>query len=164
MNKYNVDLDKCGANYQPLTPIRLLQRSAEVFADRTAVIYKDRKYSWAEYSARCHRLARALIASGVQRGDTVSIMAANIPAMVEAQFGIPMSGAVLNCINIRLDVAGVAFILRHSEAKVFFVDQQFTSVAKAAIAEAGLEDILIIHIADTDTGSNEVIGKTVVSR
>ncbi len=160
MNKYNVDLDKCGANYQPLTPIRLLQRSAEVFADRTAVIYKDRKYSWAEYSARCYRLARALIASGVQRGDTVSIMAANIPAMVEAQFGIPMSGAVLNCINIRLDVAGVAFILRHSEAKVFFVDQQFTSVAKAAIAEAGLEDILIIHIADTDTGSNAVIGKT----
>lgn len=159
MNKYNINLDKCEANYQALTPIRFLQRSADVFPNRTAVIYRDRKYTWAEYSARCHKLARALISIGVQRGDTVAIMAPNVPAMVEAAFGIPMSGAVLNTINIRLDAPAIAFILKHSETKVFFVDQQFAQVAKAAIAEAGL-DILVIDIADSDSGSTALIGKT----
>lgn len=158
MSKYNTDLDKCQANHQALTPIRFLERSADVFPNRTAVIYKDRKYTWAEYSARCHKLARALISSGVQRGDTVAIMATNVPAMVEAQFGIPMSGAVINCINIRLDAPAVAFILKHSETKVFLVDQQFASVARMAIAEAGM-DIQVIDIADSDSGSTELIGK-----
>lgn len=157
MNKYNIDLDKCGANHQALTPIRFLQRSADVFPNRTAVIYKDRKYTWKEYAERCHKLARALISSGVQRGETVAIMATNVPAMVEAHFGIPMSGAVINCINIRLDAPAVAFILKHSETKVFLVDQQFASVARAAIAEAGM-DIKVIDIADSDSGSNELIG------
>lgn len=158
MNQYNIDLDKRPANHQALTPIRFLQRSADVFPNRTAVIYKDRKYTWKEYSERCHKLARALIASGVQRGETVAIMATNVPAMVEAQFGIPMSGAVINCINIRLDAPAVAFILKHSETKVFLVDQQFASVAKAAIAEAGM-DIKVIDIADSDSGSTDLIGK-----
>ncbi|MFA7437051.1 AMP-binding protein [Castellaniella sp.] len=155
---YNVDLDKCEANYQPLTPIQFLHRSADVFPERTAVIYRDRKYTWSEYSERCHKLARALIATGIGRGDTVSIMAANIPAMAEAAFGVPMSGAVLNCINIRLDAASVAFILKHSEAKVFFVDQQFASVAKAAIAQAGLEDVRVIDIADPLIQCPEMVG------
>jgi len=157
MNKYNVGLDKCNANYQALTPIRFLQRSADVFPDRAAVIYKDQTYTWSQYSARCHKLARALIASRVQPGDTVAIMATNIPAMVEAQFGIPMSGAVINCINTRLDAHSVAFILRHSEAKLFFVDQQFAQVAKSAIAETG-QDMLVIDIADSDSGSTDLIG------
>ncbi|MDK9714721.1 MAG: AMP-binding protein [Sulfuritalea sp.] len=159
MNKYKLDLDKCKANYQALTPVRFLERSADVFSDRTAVVYKEKKYTWAEYSARCHKLARALISSGVQRGDTVAIMATNIPAMVEAQFGIPMSGAVINCINIRLDASSVAFILKHSETKVFLVDQQFAAVAKLAITETGM-DIQVIDIADSDSGSTELIGKT----
>lgn len=158
MSKYNIDLEKCQANHQALTPIRFLQRSADVFPNRTAVIYKDRKYTWKEYSERCHKLARALISSGVQRGETVAIMATNVPAMVEAHFGVPMSGAVINCINIRLDAPAVAFILKHSEARVFLVDQQFASVAKVAIAETGL-DIKVIDIADSDSGSTELIGK-----
>lgn len=157
MNKYNIDLEKCQANHQALTPIRFLQRSADVFPNRTAVIYKDRKYTWKEYAERCHKLARALISSGVQRGETVAIMATNVPAMVEAHFGIPMSGAVINCINIRLDAPAVAFILKHSETKVFLVDQQFASVARAAIAEACM-DIKVIDIADSDSGSTELIG------
>lgn len=158
MSKYNINLEKCQANHQALTPIRFLQRSADVFPNRTAVIYKDRKYTWKEHSERCHKLARALISSGVERGDTVAIMAPNVPAMVEAQFGVPMSGAVINCINIRLDPPGVAFILKHSETKIFLVDQQFASVAKAAIAETGM-DIKVIDISDSDSGSTELIGK-----
>jgi len=158
MNKYNVDLDKCPANHRALTPIQFLRRAADVFPDRSAVVYRDRRYTWAEHSARCHRLARALIAAGVERGDTVAIMAPNVPAMVEAQFGIPMSGAVINCINIRLDAPAVAFILKHSEARVFFVDQQFAPVARQAIAEAGLE-MLVIDIADEDADTTERIGQ-----
>ncbi|MDB5917881.1 MAG: AMP-dependent synthetase and ligase [Massilia sp.] len=158
MNKYNIDLDKCAANHQALTPIRFLRRSADVFPNRTAVIYKDRKYSWKEYSERCHKLARALLSCGVQRGDTVGIIATNVPAMVEAQFGIPMSGAVINCINVRLDAPAIAHILKHSETKVLLVDQQFAGVAKAAIAESGMH-IYVIDIADSDAGSTELIGK-----
>lgn len=159
MNQYNNGLDRCAANYQALTPIRFLQRSADVFPDRTAVIYKDKKYSWSEHATRCNRLAKALIGIGVQRGDTVAIIATNIPAMVEAQFGIPMSGAVINCINIRLDATAIAFILKHSETKVLFIDQQFAQVAQAAIEQSG-RDIYIIDIADTDSGSDTLIGRT----
>jgi fatty-acyl-CoA synthase len=158
VNHYNIELDKCKANYQALTPIRFLQRSADVFPDRTAVIYKDKKYSWAEYAARCNRLAKGLIGLNIKRGDTVAIIATNIPAMVEAQFGVPMSGAVLNCINIRLDASAIAFILKHSETKVLLVDQQFANIAQAAIDESGL-DIFVIDIADNDSGSDELIGK-----
>ena len=157
MNKYNTDLDKCQANHQALTPIRFLKRSADVFPDRTAVIYKDRSYTWSEYSDRCHQLARALMGAGVGRGDTVAIMAANIPAMLEAHFGVPMSGAVLNCINIRLDSSAIAFMLRHGEAKAFLVDQEFSDVAKSAVEEAGL-DILVIDIADKHLESGGSIG------
>ncbi|QTQ34175.1 AMP-binding protein [Aromatoleum bremense] len=158
MHKFNTDLEKCQANFQALTPIRFLTRAAEVFPDRTAVIYKDRRYTWAEYSDRCHKLARALIASGVERGNTVAIMAPNVPAMVEAQFGVPLSGGVINCINIRLDAAAVAFILEHSETKVMLVDQQFAKVARDAIALSGMP-IPVIDIADSDAGSTDLIGK-----
>lgn len=158
MHKFNADLDKCQANFQALTPVRFLNRSAEVFPDRTAVIYKDRRYTWAEYANRCHRLARALISAGIERGDTVSIMATNVPAMVEAQFGIPLSGGVINCINIRLDVAAVAFILQHSETKIMLVDQQFAKVAREAIAVTGMQ-VRVIDIADEDAGCTDLIGE-----
>ena len=102
-NKYNTGLDKCQANHQPLTVLRFLDRAADVFPDRTAVIHGDIRYSWAEYADRCRRLGRALVGAGVERGDTVAIIASNIPAMLEAQFGVPMSGGVLNCINVRLE-------------------------------------------------------------
>ncbi len=158
MNNYNIGLDQCSANYQALTPIRFLQRSADVFPHRTAVIYKDKKYSWSEHAARCNQLAKGLISLGIERGDTVAIMATNIPAMVEAQFGIPMSGAVINCINIRLEASAIAFILKHSETKVLLIDQQFAQVAKEAIEVSGL-DIFVIDIADSDSGSDLLIGR-----
>ncbi|MEX3960448.1 AMP-binding protein [Trinickia sp. EG282A] len=152
--KFDTGLDKNPANYQAMTPIRLLDRAADVFPDRTAVIHKDKRYTWAEYAQRCRRLARGLIGAGIERGDTVSILATNIPAMLEAQFGVPMSGAVLNCINIRLDAAGIAFILRHSGTRLLFVDYPFAAVAREAIRIAGIK-IDVVDIRDDDISGAE---------
>ena len=158
MNKFDQDLDKNPANYQPLTPLRLLDRAADVFPDRTAVIHGNRRYSWAEYADRCRRLGRALIGAGVERGDTVAIIASNIPAMLEAQFGVPLSGAVLNCINIRLDAAAIAFILQHSETRILLVDQQFADVAREAVKLSKLS-IDVVDIQDDDVPSAEPVGR-----
>jgi fatty-acyl-CoA synthase len=157
MNKYNKNLEKCSANFQALTPLRFLDRSADVFPNRIAVVDHDRQFTWAEYAARCYKLGRALIAAGVERGDTVSIMATNIPAMIEAPFGVPLSGGVLNCINTRLDANAVAFILQHSEAKVILVEQQFSNVVSEAIEIADIP-IMVVDIADIEGGKDEVIG------
>jgi fatty-acyl-CoA synthase len=156
-HKFNVGLERNSANHQPMTPIHLLDRAADVFPERTAVIYRDRRFTWAQYAERCRRLARSLIANGIQRGDTVSILATNIPAMLEAQFGVPMSGGVLNCINIRLDAAGIAFILRHSETRLLFVDQGLADVAREALKLAGM-DIVVVDIRDDDVADKAPVG------
>lgn len=155
--KYDTGLDKCQANHQPLTVLRFLDRAADVFPDRTAVIHGDLRYSWAEHADRCRRLARALISAGVQRGDTVAIIASNIPAMLEAQFGVPMSGAVLNCINVRLEPAAMAFILVHSEARVLLVDQMFADVAREAVKQSGMQ-IDVIDIRGDDVPEADRVG------
>jgi len=155
--KYDQYLDKRQANFQPLTPLHFLQRAADVFPDRDAIIYRDRRYSWRQYAERCHRLARALIAAGIERGDTVSIIAPNVPEMLEAHFGVPLSGAVLNCINIRLDAPAIAFILQHSETRLLFVDTQFAATARDAIARTGMQ-IRVVDIEDPASGSTERIG------
>ncbi|WP_321797561.1 AMP-binding protein [Caballeronia sp. J97] len=157
-NKFELGMEKCAANFQALTPLRLLDRAADIFPARTAVIYKERRYSWSQYADRCRRLARGLIAQGIVLGDTVSIIASNIPAMLEAQFGVPLSGAVLNCINIRLDAAAMAFILQHSETRVLLIDQQFADVAQEAVALSGLE-IKIVDIRDDDLPEAGSAGK-----
>lgn len=157
MSKYDTDLDRNAANHQGLTPLHFLERAADLFPNRTAVIYKDQSYSWSEYAARCRGLARALIGAGISRGDTVSILAANIPPMLEAQFGVPLSGAVLNCINIRLDAAAIAFILQHSETRLLLVDQQFAEVAREAVKLAGLQ-IDVVDIRDGDADVAEPVG------
>ena len=146
-NKFDLGLERNPANFQALTPIRLLDRAADVFPDRTAVIDGNRRVTWADYAQRCRSLARGLIGAGIQRGDTVSILATNIPAMLDAQFGVPMSGAVLNCINVRLDAAAIAFILQHSETRLLFVDQPFAELARAALALAG-RPIDVVDIRD----------------
>jgi len=156
-NKYNTGLDKCQANHQPLTVLRFLDRAADVFPDRTAVIHGDIRYSWAEYADRCRRLGRALVGAGVERGDTVAIIASNIPAMLEAQFGVPMSGGVLNCINVRLEPSAMAFILQHSEARVLLVDQMFADVAREAVAQSGMQ-IDVIDIRGDDVPDAERVG------
>ena len=157
-NKFNTDLDRCRANYQPLTPLRFLDRAMDVYPNRVAAIHRGKSYTWREYGERCRRLGRALIGAGVQRGDTVAIMATNVLAMLEAQFGVPYSGAVINCINSRLDAAAVAFILEHSEAKIFFVDRQLADVAREAIAQSG-RDMMVIDISEPEAGSAAPVGK-----
>jgi len=158
MNKFNRDLPKTSANYQALTPLTLLDRAADIYPDRVAVIYNDRRYSWSEYAHRCRSLARALYGAGIQTGDTVAILAANIPAMLEAQFGVPLAGAVLNSINIRLDAPAIAFILEHSETRLLMVDQAFAEVAREAVALSKMS-IDIVDIGDDNLSPPIRIGR-----
>src|SRR5918999_1366395 len=119
------ELQKCAANYVPLTPISYLRRAATIFADRTAVIHGQRRFSYREFYGRARRLAHALSKTGIKRGDTVAILAANTPALLEAHYSVPMIGAVLNPINVRLDPATIAFCLDHGGAHVFFPHREF---------------------------------------
>ncbi|WP_170350300.1 acyl-CoA synthetase [Ruegeria atlantica] len=154
---YERHLDKCRANYVPLSPLSFLERTAQVYPDYPSVVYGDRRYSWAETYARCRRLAGALVARGIGQGDTVSIIAANIPEMYEAHFGVPMAGAVLNAINTRLDAAIIAFILNHAESKVLLVDPEFSGVVKEALKQVD-HDLLVIDIEDASFEGGEKLG------
>jgi fatty-acyl-CoA synthase len=146
-NPYATGLDKNAANFVPLSPMGFLRRTAEVYPHRTAVIYGNRRQTWRETQARCRRLASALVKHGVGRGDTVAVMSPNLPEAFEAHFGVPMAGAVLNMLNIRLDAGTIAFILQHGEAKVLFTDTEFAPVIKEALAQLD-EKPLVIDIID----------------
>eukprot|EP00249_Psilotum_nudum_P024063 c29076_g1_i4 orf=1-600(-) len=130
-------LPPCQANYAALTPITFVERTAQVYPDRTSVIYGSTSFTWAETLRRCKRLASALLRCSVSVGDTVSVVAPNIPAMYEAHFGIPMVGAVINCINIRLDARTVSVILKHSAAKAILVDAEFFNLVDSALSILG---------------------------
>jgi 3-(methylthio)propionyl---CoA ligase len=132
-NPYDVDLDRNPANYATLTPLAFIRWSAEVYPRRPAVIHGARRFTWAETYARSRRLASALARQGVGLGDTVAALLANTPEMVEAHFGVPMSGAVLNTLNTRLDGAAIAFMLEHGGAKVLLVDRELAGTAAAAL-------------------------------
>jgi fatty-acyl-CoA synthase len=132
-NAYEIGLGRNAANYVPLSPLAFLERAAAVYPTRTAVIHGERRYSWAEVQARCRRLASALRKRGIGRGDTVAVMAPNVPELLEAHFGVPMAGAVLNALNIRLDAETIAFILTHGEAKVLITDREFSPVIEKAL-------------------------------
>ncbi len=127
------DLERNAANYVPLSPISFLVRASTVYGGRTAVIDGDRRYTYAEFATRCRRLTSALEQHGVGRGDTVAVMAPNIPEMLEAHFGVPMTGGVLNSLNIRLEPETVAFILRHGQAKVLLADREYSDVIRQAL-------------------------------
>uniref|UniRef100_A0A0D6QRI9 AMP-dependent synthetase/ligase domain-containing protein n=1 Tax=Araucaria cunninghamii TaxID=56994 RepID=A0A0D6QRI9_ARACU len=130
------DLPKCSANYMPLSPLSFLERAALVYAKRFSIIYGDVRFTWAETRERCARVASFLVNSqalNVSRGDVVSVLAPNVPALYEMHFAVPMAGSVLNTINTRLDVRNVATILSHSQAKVLFVDYQLLPLAKEAL-------------------------------
>ena len=142
------------ANYDPLTPLSFLRRTALMFPDRRAVVYGERQYSWQAFYDRCKKLASALSRAGIQKGDTVAILAANTPEMVEAHFGIPMSGAVLNTVNTRLDDETIAYILGHGEAKVFIVDYELAPQTKRALELHGDKDLLVIDILDLENTSH----------
>jgi fatty-acyl-CoA synthase len=131
--KDETGLNKTPANYVPLTPLSHLRRAAHVFAQTTAVTYGDNKITYAQYHARCSRLASALKGIGIQGGDVVATLLPNTPAQCEAAFGVPACGAVLNTINTRLDPDTVAYIFDHGEAKAALVDTQFMPLALKAI-------------------------------
>ncbi|WP_171133062.1 MULTISPECIES: acyl-CoA synthetase [unclassified Ruegeria] len=156
-NIYEQHLDKRPANYTPLSPLSYIERTAAVYPNYPSVVYGDRRYTWAQTYDRCRRLAGALAARGIGRGDTVSIIAANIPELYEAHFAVPMAGAVLNAINTRLDAAIIAFILNHGEAKVLLVDPEFSSTVKAALTQVD-HDILVIDIEDPSFAGGETLG------
>ncbi|WP_170333985.1 acyl-CoA synthetase [Ruegeria arenilitoris] len=155
---YQRQLDKTPANFTPLSPLSYLERTAAVYPDYPSVVYGTRRYTWSQTYDRCRRLASALISRGVGQGDTVSIIAANIPEMYEAHFGVPMAGAVLNAINTRLDAPIIAFILNHAEAKVLFVDPEFSSVVKEALTQVERPDLLVIDIEDPSFDGGERFG------
>ena len=132
-NPYDVGLDRNPANYAPLTPIDFIAWSARVCPNRVAVIHGERRFSWAETYARSRRLASALVGVGITAGDTVAALLSNTPEHYEAHFGVPMTGAVLNALNTRLDARAIAFMLDHGEAKVLLVDREFSALATAAL-------------------------------
>ncbi|MFC7706248.1 AMP-binding protein [Plastorhodobacter daqingensis] len=150
-------LQKRPANFRPLTPLNFLLRAADVFPDRVAVIHGEQRFTWREHAQRCKQLASALMHSGVRSGETVAILAPNTPAVLEAHFGVPMAGAILNTLNIRLDAAAIAFILDHCEARVFLVDKQLSEVAKAALEIAQVKP-LVVDIEDPLAEGGERIG------
>jgi len=151
MSIFDEHLDKTAANFAPLTPLGFLDRAAAVFPDKVAVIHGERHYSYREFRQRCCRLAGALVKAGVGPGDTVAVLAGNVPATLEAHFGVPMLGAVLNAMNFRLDSATIAFCLGHAEAKVFIVDREFAATAQGALAAMARKPILV-EIDDPEAG------------
>lgn len=158
-SKYERDLDRNPANHQPLTPLSLLERTADVHPDRVAVIHGDQRWTYRDLYARCRRLASALKARGIGRGDTVSIMAPNTPAMLEAHYGVPMIGAVLNELNIRLDAEALAFILTHAETRVLLTDREFSPVIRAALDLLDTKP-LVIDIDDPAITHGDFLGET----
>lgn len=135
MNKFDQHLVKNAANFTPLTPLSFLARSAAVYPAKTAVIHGGTRFDYATFYARCRCLASALAGRGIGLGDTVAVMAPNVPALLEAHYGVPMCGAVLNALNIRLDPNTIAFILKHGEAKLLIADRQFADVIGKATSQ-----------------------------
>ena len=155
---YDLDLDRNPANYQPLTPLGFLERAAAVFPDRTAIIHGPMRRTYRDFYARSRRLASALAKAGIKRGDTVSAMLANTPAMLECHYGVPMTQGVLNTLNTRLDAAILAFSLDHADAKVVITDREFSKVMKEALALAKVKPLVIDYDDPEYSGNGERLG------
>jgi fatty-acyl-CoA synthase len=155
---YDQHLDRNPANYVPLTPVSFLFRTADVYPDRIAVIHGDWRLTWREVAERSTRLASALAKRGVGRGDTVAVMASNTPQMIEAHFGVPMTGAVLNTLNTRLDAAAIAFMLEHGEARILLTDREFSATIREALARLPAP-IPVIDIDDVLAPGGELLGE-----
>jgi fatty-acyl-CoA synthase len=140
---YDVDLDKNAANHQPLTPLSYLERAAKVFPDQVAIIHGTATTTYRDFFSRSRRLASALAARGIGKGDTVSVMLSNTPPMLEAHFGVPMVKAVLHSLNTRLDAAVIAFQLDHAETKILIVDREFAAVVREALDMAKVAPLVI---------------------
>src|SRR5256886_13746608 len=158
-DQYSIGLDKTPANYVPLTPLSFLARSAAVYPDHVATVYEGRVFTWSETHARCRRFAAFLAGRGIGHGDTVAAMLPNIPAMNELHFAVPMAGAVLNALNIRLDAASIAFQLDHGGAKIILVDPEFAGVISEALTLMSGPKPLVIDVDDVAFAGGKHIGE-----
>ncbi|SHH27685.1 acyl-CoA synthetase [Bradyrhizobium erythrophlei] len=158
-NQYNVGLDKTAANFVALTPLSFLARTAAVYPDHISAVYEGRAFTWAETYARCRRFASYLAGRDIGCGDTVAAMLPNIPAMNELHFAVPMAGAVLNALNIRLDAASIAFQLDHGGAKIILVDPEFSGVIEEALTLMKGERPFVIDVDDQAYAGGKRIGE-----
>ncbi len=155
---YDRDLDRGPANFQPLTPLTFLERSAAVFPNHLAIVHGPLRRNYREFHARSRRLASALTRRGLGRGDTVAALLANTPAMLECHYGAPMSGAVLNTLNTRLDAAALAFMLDHGQARALIVDREYAALARQALALAKVRPLLVDYDDAEYSGPGEPLG------
>jgi fatty-acyl-CoA synthase len=158
-NPYERDLDRNAANYAPLTPLSFIARTAYTWPGRTAVVHGDRRYTWAQTYERARRLASALARRGIGVGDTVAVMLANTPEMVECHFGVPMTGGVLNTLNTRLDADALGFMLNHGAAKVLLTDTEYAPVVEGALRKAARKP-LVIDVVDALGPGGKTLGET----
>ena len=155
---YETGLDRNPANYVPLSPLSFLARAAEVYPDRVAIVHGDSETTWRETYRRCRRLASALARRGIGVGDTVAVMAPNVPGIFEAHFGVPMCGAVLNTLNTRLDAEALAFMLNHGEAKALLTDRESSATIAAALRLVK-HKMLVIDLDDAHAVGGELLGE-----
>ncbi|MGL4322909.1 MAG: AMP-binding protein, partial [Beijerinckiaceae bacterium] len=158
VNRYDLDLPKTPANFQPLTPLTFLSRAAAVYPDHTAIIHGSLRRNYRDFYTRAKKLGSALANMGVGKGDTVSVMLANTPAMLECHYGVPMTKAVLNTLNTRLDAATIAFTFDHAETKVLITDREFSKIVKAALADAKTKPFIIDYDDPEFSGDGELLG------
>ena len=147
-NQYDIGLDKTPANFVALTPLSFLARTAAIYPDHVSTVYEGRVFTWSQTYARCRRFASYLAGRNIGHGDTVAVMLPNIPAMNELHFAVPMAGAVLNALNIRLDAASIAFQLDHGGAKIILVDPEFAGVISEALSLMSGPKPLVIDVDD----------------
>jgi fatty-acyl-CoA synthase len=158
ISPYDQDLDRNAANFQPLTPLAFLERAAFVFPDRLAIVHGALRRNYRDFYARARQLGSALERRGFKRGDTVAVMLANTPAMLECHYGVPMCGAVLNALNTRMDAASLAFMLDHGEAKALFVDREHAATMRQALSLCKVRPLLIDYDDPEFTGPGEKLG------
>ena len=157
-NPYEQDLGKTPANYAPLTPLTFIERTASIYPDRISVIHGTTRYTWKETFARCRRLASALAKRGIGLGDTVAVMLPNTPPMYEAHFGVPVTGAVLNALNTRLDAESIAFMLDHGGAKLLITDREYSPIVEKALALAKNKPA-VIDVDDPAFAGGKLLGE-----
>jgi fatty-acyl-CoA synthase len=158
-NQYDVGLDKAAANYVPLTPLSFLARSAAVYPDQISTVYEGRSFTWSQTYARCRQLASYLAGRNIGTGDTIAAMLPNVPAMNEVHFAVPMAGAVLNALNIRLDASSIAFQLDHGGAKIILVDPEFSGVIGEALKLMKGPKPFVIDVDDASFAGGKRIGE-----
>ena len=155
---FNLGLAKNDANYAALSPLSFIRRSAAVYPDHIALIHGDWRLTWRETYDRCRRLASALSKRGIGTGDTVALMAPNVPAMYEAHFAVPMIGAVLNTLNTRLDAEAIGFMLQHGEAKVLITDREYSAIVEHALPMLEVRP-LVIDFDDPQHSGGKLLGE-----